>query len=385
MSDLPKLIIPKVDNVDKLYIYRSLNANDINTISKVSNLEPIIIIDQSQASAEMNNDMNKLCYTIEDAPTNEIGITYNGPQVNNVPINEYETDVNLVMINPYTPINELILSPLEITHKNGIMIYYSIIGVVNDSDRITHLSKVSGGLYPYAEQENIVRQVWSCEDYNDSEDDNWVLVASLPYDETNDTIRIGDITRPFNIQTLGIPVIETVPSIQEINVNLNSLVSNTFMLLEIQNPWQNNNKYFNYRELKSYKIRNVYGSTYGEFSVPTYQSKLPVSIEKMIILVKENPSDPDALLNENDEGVNKYEIIRRDGLYYNRKEHKTLGYNQWTIPLETNKLSVYSETSIHDYINMQITATSGNIYSIDVYLIDAYKNSSNYKHLTIET
>ena len=49
MGFTAKLTIPKVesDNDLKLYIFRSTNADDINTISKVANLEPIMVIDQA--------------------------------------------------------------------------------------------------------------------------------------------------------------------------------------------------------------------------------------------------------------------------------------------------------------------------------------------------
>jgi hypothetical protein len=116
--------IPKINSEDlKLYIYRSLNSDDINTISKVSNLEPIIIINQDAAITETIDD--KEYYIVYDKPSSATGITYNGPQPNNVPVTEYEANINLVMLNSYTPVNELILEPLELKHMFDNNIYFS--------------------------------------------------------------------------------------------------------------------------------------------------------------------------------------------------------------------------------------------------------------------
>ena len=385
MGYTAKLTIPKVesDNDLKLYIFRSTNANDINTISKVANLEPIMIIDQATATTETYN--HKECYIIFDTPQDTEGITYNGPKTNTVPIVEYETAINLVKINTYSYVNELILAPLPLNHKEGIVFYYSVIAVDEANNQMTHLSKVNGILINYIDDTDLTRQLWSCDNYTDSEEDVWQFVNNIPYNENDDQIRIGDITRPYNIQQLGLPMVEKVPVIQEVNVSLHSLISNTFMVLEVQNPWQNNNKEFNYRKLKSYKVRNVHGSDYGEFSVPTYQSELPVSIEKMVIVYKENPDSQDAIIDMNDDTAHKIEIIRRDGIYYDKTKHKSLGYNQWNIPLEANKLAVYSESSIQDTINIQISGVVGNLYVFDIYLIDVYQNVSENKHYVLET
>jgi hypothetical protein len=382
-----ELIIPKIENFQniKLFVYRSTNANDINTISKVSNLIPIIVIDQNYAQDILIN--NKHCYKVIDAvPENNIqGITYNGPEPNTIPINEYSYNINLISIDSFTYINEMILTPLELSQKNGIVFYYSVIGVNQDSNLMTHLSKVNGTLIHYISDENMTRQLWSCDNYNNDESDQWTLVNTIEYDETDNSIRIGDITKPISFEKYGIPVVETVPKITDVKVSLSSLYSNTFALLSIQNPWQNNNKHFNSRKLKSYKVRYVYNSSYGEFSTPTYQSELPVSIEKMVVMIKSNPVDENDIISMDDSNALKLEMIRRNGLFYNASDHKTLGYNQWTIPLENNKLSVFSETSIQDYINVQISAVPGNLYVLDIYLIDVYYNVSEPCHYILET
>ena len=122
---------------------------------------------------------------------------------------------------------------------------------------------------------------------------------------------------------LGCPVVEHVNmfSGDDVNVSLRPIASNNFMVLEIPNIWQQNNKTYNYRKLKSYKIQTVYDEQYSEFSVPTYQSLIPVSIEKMIILEKEDTEDIPTLENK-DESVKVREIIRKDGLFYKAYQRK---------------------------------------------------------------
>ena len=384
-----KLVIPKINsNKDvKIYVYRSTNADDINTISKISELQPIIIIDQSVAATRTID--GKKCYLVLDEPsvTEDPGITYNGPSINTVPITEYETSINLIHINNSTFVNELILTPLELTHSEGIMFYYSIIGVIEDDNQMTHLSKVNGVLIEYISKENLKREVWSCDDYNDSEDDEWNLVTTLEYDENKEKIEIGNINRDYAISRFGIPMVEEVPRIplENISINVNSLFSNSYMVLSIENPWKKGNEKYNYRKLKSYKIRNVYENNYGEFSVPTYQSSLPTTIEKILIFMQENPKNVNTVIGINDENHEKFEVIRREGIYYNNREHKSLSYNRWSIPLENNKISVFSETSIQENINIQISGTTGNTYVFDIYLIDVYQNVSEPSHYVINT
>ena len=384
-----KLVIPKINsNKDvKIYVYRSTNADDINTISKISELQPVIIIDQSVAVTRTID--GKKCYLVLDEPnvTEDPGITYIGPSVNTVPITEYETSINLIHINNSTFVNELILTPLELTHSEGIMFYYSIIGVIEDDNQMTHLSKVNGVLIEYISKENLKREVWSCDDYNDSGDDEWNLVTTLEYDENKEKIEIGNINRDYAISRFGIPMVEEVPKIplENISINVNSLFSNSYMVLSIENPWKKGNEKYNYRKLKSYKIRNVYENNYGEFSVPTYQSSLPTTIEKILIFMQENPKNVNTVIGINDENHEKFEVIRREGIYYNNREHKSLSYNRWSIPLENNKISVFSETSIQENINIQISGTTGNTYVFDIYLIDVYQNVSEPSHYVINT
>lgn len=384
MAYTAKLIIPALDNkAYDLYVYRSRSANDIDSISKVANLTPVMVIKQSQAMT--TNYHGKECYIVYDKPQNTNGITYNGPSINNIPIEEYETNINVININTYTFVSQLILSPMNLFHKQGIMFYYSVIGVDTNANLMTHLSKINGVLVKYTENKDITKEIWSCDDYNDNENDVWKIVGVKEYDELDDNISIGDINNDYEIQRYGYPFVETVPpiTIDDISINSNTLVSNVYMTLTVKNPWQMNNSDYNYRKLKSYKIRSVYNNNYGEFSTPTFQSLLPVSIEKMIILMQTNPDDETAKLppsaTDNDD-CQRFVIIRRDGIYYDKDIHKSLGCNKYLINLSENKLNVYSESSPHDNISIQIAGAIGNTYVFDIYLIDVYGKPSEPAH-----
>jgi hypothetical protein len=160
------------------------------------------------------------------------------------------------------------------------------------------------------------------------------------------------------------------------------------MVLEIPNIWQRNNKYYNYRELKSYKLQNVCDEQYGDFSEPTYQSLLPVSIEKMLILRKTDSSNPDEVIpieyTSLEEKVEVRQVIRKDGIYYNASEHRKLGLNKYNIPLEES-IAVFSESSVQDYIKMQVPVLPNHIYSYTIYLFDVYGNVSKPSHFIVTT
>ena len=144
-----------------------------------------------------------------------------------------------------------------------------------------------------------------------------------------------------------------------------------------------NNKTYNYRKLKSYKVQTVYDEQYSEFSIPTYQSLMPVSIEKMIILEKEDTEDIPTLENK-DDSVKVRQIIRKDGLYYKAASHRKLGFNKYNIPLEEDT-AVFSEGSVQDLIKMQIEALPNHVYSFAIYIMDVYGNISEPAHFVVRT
>ena len=378
-----KLTIPKISNTYKLCIYRSKNPESINTISKIKAMTPVMVIDESTALPTLVNGTE--CYVVYDkADFKATGITYNGPVPNLVPTTEYETNVNVVPINNYTFVNQLVLNELPIKY-NGTMLYYSVIGIDEPNGLITHLSKVNGVMVD-SDYEQGTRHLYSCEDNTNSESDVWKYVTSISW---NEEIKIGDINDLANTSRFGIPMVEAIPifSGKDVNASIRGVTSRNFMVLEIPNPWQQNNRKYNFRKLKSFKVQNVYDEQYSDFSEPTYQSLLPVSIEKMLILRKtdsDNPDEPIPVEYSFDENFDMYQIIRKDGIYYDAKKHRKLGLNKYNIPLE-EKVGVFSEGSVQDEIKIQIEALPNHVYSYTIYLFDVYGNISKPAHFIVRT
>ena len=379
-----KIIIPKISNTYKLYVYCSKHPDYINTIAKVKTIQPTIIIDESIAKTQEID--GKLCYVVYDSlnATKQDGVKYLGPTQNLIPITEYETSIDIISINNYTFVNQLIIDVLPINH-NGTMLYYSVIGVNESSGTITHLSKVNGIMVEPDYQEG-TRLLYSCNDYTGKDTDIWNYVCSVAWDEK---IKIGNINDTISVARFGIPIVENVNifSKDDISVSTRPLTMNNFITIEIPNPWQRNNKKYNFRKLKSYKIQNVYDKQYGDFSEPTYQSLLPVSIEKMLIIKAIDPKKPDNIIPIEysfKDGYETYQIIRKDGIYYNSNEHRKLGLNKYSIPLE-EKIGIFSESSMQDKIKMQISALPNHVYSFSIYLFDVYGNVSNPVHFVVRT
>lgn len=379
-----KLTIPKVSGNYKLYIYRSKSADDIDTIAEIRTIQPIIIIDEAAAQTEMVN--GKECYVVYDDLNGDNdtlpGVEYLGPVPNLVPVTEYETEVDVIKKTNYTYVNYLKIKPLPTNYK-GTMLYYSVIGVDEDNGLITHLSKVGGVLISSDYQEEGTRHIYSCDNYTGQSTDTWNYVSSMEWGED---IIIGDINNPALIERLGNPFVETVPVFEgsEVNAATKGVGSRNFMVLEIPNIWQQNNKTYNYRKLKSFKIQNVSNEQYGNFSIPTFQSLLPVSMERMVILKKADQDNPDVPIALTDTEAERYDIIRKDGIYYNAKDHRKLGLNKYNIPLE-EKVAIFSESSVQDQIKIQVEALPNHEYSFTIYLFDVYGHCSEPICFTVTT
>lgn len=382
-------MIPKVSDTYKLYVYRSKSPESINTISKIKNMTPVIVIDESTAETQDVNGVQ--CYVVIDkaGDTDAVntGIIYNGPVPNLVPVTEYETSISVVSVNEYTYVNQLNLNDLP-TKYQGTMLYYSVVGVDEANGLITHLSKVNGVMIDSDYQNKGTRHIYSCDNYTGEDADVWNYVSSVPW---NKDIKIGDISDASNMARFGIPVVEEVPifSGEDVNVSTKPVVSRNFAVLEIPNPWQRNNKEYNYRKLKSYKVQNVCEEQYGDFSEPTFQSLLPVSLEKMVILRKADPENPDEVLPieysfNNEEGYDMYQIIRRNGIYYDAKKHRKLGLNKYNIPLEETT-GIFSESSVQDQIKIQVETLPNHVYAYTIYLFDVYGNISKPAHFVVRT
>lgn len=375
-----RITIPRMSTHYKLYIYSSKNANDINTISKVRAIQPTYVIDEAIAVSKKVNGVDS--YVIDDIPdaTQPAGVTYVGPAPNYIPAVEHDAVIGVVPINNYTYLNKLTLEPLN-TNYVGTVIYYSVIAVDEAMGTISHLSKVNQVLIDCKYKETSVRHIYSCDDL---EKDEWVKAGVASWQED---IVIGDTSNAPAFAKYGIPVVETVPQIDGDKTRFDSrpVLCDNFGVLEIQNPWQHNNKEFNFRKLKSYRVQSVIGDNYGPMSEPTYQSLLPVSIEKMVILREtDKPMRDIPFMEQGLNGIDVFEVIRKDGVYYDRAKHKQLGINKYNIPLGET-VAVFGESSVQDLIKMQIPAVSGRKYTFTIYLIDVYSNVSAPTSFAIAT
>lgn len=350
-----------------LYVYRSTSSEDINTLEKVRKMSPVIIIDESIAEG----DHYEILDDIPRDEHNQAGISYVGPEPSVIPTTEYEIVLGQLALNDYTYVNTLTLNPLP-TKYNGKVFYYSVIGVDLTRNIMTHLSKVSGILVKN-DYESGNKLLYENSDPDDEESE-WKYLGATPWSEL---IKIGNVNDNVTISRWGIPVVETVPKIDvdKCSIEIAPSVRRTSAILSIQNPWHANNKDFNFRKLKSYKLKNTYENVEGYFSIPTYQSLLPCSIEKMIILYTEVDNETeqyDIPINSTVESVfGKIEIIRKEGLYYNRKDHKKLGVNKYLIP-KNESVAVFNEASIQEDIKIQFPGNIGSQYLFTIYLIDVY-------------
>lgn len=381
-----KIMIPRLSDHYKLYVYRSTSTDDINTITKLADKEPVFIIDEAVTPTETLAD-GKDYYIVYDKSgyPQPDGVVFNGPAANTVPTVEYETQVAIEKINDYTYVNVLQLNPLEIDYK-GTVLYYNVIGVDEATNFMTHLSKMAGVLVDndYKDSDSS-RRILCCNDYTGEDTDVWEYVGTASWDET---IMIGNVNDSFMFTRYGNPFVETVPVIDTSKVNavLKPIIPRRYMILEIPNPWQKNNKDFNFRKLKSYKIQNIVGEQYGGFSEPSYQSVLPVSIEQLLILRKNDPDNVDEIIPYDEPGdeVITYKIIRKDGIFYNKSDYIGLSLNKYNIPVE-EKVAIFSEASVQDFIKIQMYAGIGHKYSFTMYLIDVYNNVSEPMHFVITT
>lgn len=384
-----KLIIPRMSNNYKLYIYRSKNAESINTISKVRTLKPVMIIDESICESKNISCNGKTldCYEVYDNPESvQLGVQYIGPNPNIVPVTFYETNVGIVKINDYTYVNTLNFNDLENNHGDNTMMYYSVIGVDEVNNIITHLSKVNGVMIKSEYKKNGVRHLYKCDNYTGSDEDKWEYVSSVDW---NEILTIGNVNDKSALSRFGIPVVEKVKIFEsdKVQASIKPVPVNNFMVLEIPNPWQRNNKEYNFRKLKSYKLCNVENEQYGEYSEPTFQSLLPVSIEKMLILRKVDNIQPEKIIDISEavnDDVDTYQVIRKNGIYYNAKEHRKLGLNKYNIPLE-EKTAIFNEASVQDKIKIQVEALPTHVYSYTIYLFDVYGNVSEPAHFVVNT
>ena len=366
---------PSVNKNLKIYVYRSKNQADIESIGRVKNLLPVIVLDEATYPSKMMEDNQ---YVIYDAPENNSTIVYNGPQPTAIPTNEYETIYEVKSLNEYTGYNIIRLKSLPLDFS-GTLYYYSIIGVDETNGLITHISRVKAEILNSDYINMGVREIQCCNDYNGLSTDVWEKLTTINWDTS---IVFGDLLDTAAYARFGSPFIDEVKifDTKDVIIDTRCVINFNHVTLTIPNVWQMNNQKYNYRKLKSFRVRNIYDEHYGDWSEPTYPSILSVAIERLLILRKdvtalttEERQKPIGLDEINDTLI--YTIIRRNGKFYT-SEDVSLSYNRYTLNEDESKKAVYSENSVQSEIVFNFNAKGNAVYNYTFYLEDVYGKHS---------
>lgn len=372
-------IPPSINKNLKFYIYRSKNQNDIDTIAKVKTLLPVAILDETLYNETNIEDGQYVLYDNQALSILD-GINYLGPEPVAIPATEYAFEFSNKQYNEYTYSIILKLKPLPITY-NGVVYYYSVIGVNDTNQMITHLSRVKAELLLSDYVTSGTRELLYCDNSTGLPTDEWIPLANPDW---NTNIIFGDVDNSISYNRFGIPFLDVVPIFKDEDIKVNTK-STSAITLKIPNIWKMNNTKYNYRKLKSFKVRNIYDNKYGDFSEPTYQSLLPVSNEKMLIYRKDITETNDRLpISINDSDALVMTIVRKNGLFYQEVIHKQFGHNRYNIN-EQEEIAVFSESSIQDVISIEFNASLSSTYNYTFYVQDVYCKCSNPTVFIIET
>lgn len=383
MSYNIKIKIKPSDNKNlKFYVYRSKNPNDINTIAKIRTIIPTMIIDEA---AYPDSNLEDGEYVVYDSANMTIaGVNYIGPEPVAIPATEYEALLTANMRNEYTNSFIVKLVPLELEY-NGIMYYYSVIGVDETNNLITHLSQVKAEILLSDYQKEGTREILACDNYTGKPSDTWYNIANPDWDTE---IVFGDINNSITYNRYGSPFVETVNIFSDVEIEVDTRCASLFnhITMRIPNIWRMENSEYNYRKLKSFKIRNIYDNKYGDYSEPTYQSTLPVSNERMLIFKKDvtKIADKETPIDISESESLALTVLRKNGIFYDTVQHRKYGCNKYNIN-ENEKIAVFNESSVQKTINIDFDAIGGAIYNYTFYIQDVYGKYSEPCVLIVET
>ena len=356
-------IKPSEDRNLTFYIYRSKNLEDINTITKIKKYNPVLVLDETTYDQTcLEDDM----YVVRDfSLNNPDGVTYLGPEPSNIPTVEYETTLHVIRVNDNTNITYLTMEPLPLQY-DGIMYYYSVIALNPETQMISHLSQLQGVLFntEYLEGK---RQIFCTEKYTGQDTDEWEELSTITW---NDEIIIGDNRNSITYARFGKPCSAKVKIFndEQVTANTRNTSLTNYMQLSFPNIWRGNNSEYNFRKLKSYKIRNVFDNKYGQFSEPTLQQTIQVTNEQLLIFRKETRDNTPIYRSDNDNLI--FKIIRRHGKYY-RNEYNKLEFNKYNIDAN-EQMAIFSESSIQDTITIDFNVKANSTYNYTFYIMDVY-------------
>ena len=356
-------IKPSEDRNLTFYIYRSKNLEDINTITKIKKYNPVLVLDEATYDQTcLEDDM----YVVRDfSLNNPDGVTYLGPEPSNIPTVEYETTLHVIRVNDNTNITYLTMEPLPLQY-DGIMYYYSVIALNPETQMISHLSQLQGVLFNTEYLEGR-RQIFCTEKYTGQDTDEWEELSTITW---NDEIIIGDNRNSITYARFGKPCSAKVKIFtdEQVTANTRNTSLTNYMQLSFPNIWRGNNSEYNFRKLKSYKIRNVFDNKYGQFSEPTLQQTIQVTNEQLLIFRKETRDNTPIYRSDNDNLI--FKIIRRHGKYY-RNEYNKLEFNKYNIDAN-EQMAIFSESSIQDTITIDFNVKANSTYNYTFYIMDVY-------------
>ena len=249
----------------------------------------------------------------------------------------------------------------------------------------SHLSQVKAEILLSDYQNQGTREIFTCDNYTGFPTDDWHSIATADW---NTEIVFGDIENSITYSRFGTPFVEDIRIFtkEEIGVDIRCAILFNHIVVKIPNIWRTNNQTYNFRKLKSFKIRNIYDDKYGDFSEPTYQSSLPVSNERLLVYKKDITTEPNSTyaIDKTELDFLALTIIRKNGLYYNKAQHNFLGCNKYNIN-EKENIAIFSESSVQKEISINFDAIGGAIYNYTFYIQDVYGKYSEPCVLIVET
>ena len=215
--------------------------------------------------------------------------------------------------------------------------------------------------------------------------DTWYNIANPDW---NTEIVFGDIDNSITYNRYGSPFVEAVNIFSDVEIEVDTRCANLFnhIALKIPNIWRMENAEYNYRKLKSFKVRNIYDNKYGDYSEPTYQSSLPVSNERMLIFKKDvtRVTDKETPIDISETDKLALTVIRKNGIFYDIAQHRKYGCNKYNID-EKEKVAIFNESSVQKTINVDFDAIGGAVYNYTFYIQDVYGKYSEPCVLIVET
>lgn len=362
-----------------LYVYRSIRYQDVQSIDAVKNLLPIMIINElSIPDSAILDDTYQITDSVDSGTIT--GVTYNGPEPSALPANEYEVIPEFIKLNRHEDYTSIILNPLPLEYE-GVLYYYSIIGVKGNF--ITHLSRVQAEVLKSDYINDGVREIQACNNYTGSPTDTW---ENLGVCEWTREIRLGWLDPDATHERFFSPFVDNIKIFtpDEITADTRCAMNFRHITLKFPNVWQMDNRKYNFRKIKAFRIRNICDGQYGMWSQPTYQEEYPAPVERLFIFMEDvTVSEDDTDIEFNYDNVT-YTITRKYGRYYS-DTMIPLGCDKYILEQYEGNEAVFSNNSVQPQIMINFSAEGNAKYKFTFYIQDIYGQISSPVTKIIET